>query len=506
MKNIIDEYLVSIGFEFDKSAMQGAKTTLNSVGKAVKELALPFKGLRDSLTLLSAAFAAATGALAAFALKIGSIGRTLGNITMEVDRFALSLYTTTRNARNLKTVMDAMGIDSLEDLKYINLIPEQRKQFLELRQLASQLAPDQETQKGLNELKKIGFQFQKMQVEMQYIGLKLLGTFGNLMASPLFRKIPGVIQVIMDILAYLANVVDRIAKKIGAHPVESAAGGLAGGVAGGVLGRSGGAAIGGAVGSLFGPIGRVAGTALGGLIGGVVGTGVGAPVGAGAAASLAEGQMDTSWRKALEHLIGKPKQTSGKLGGGKRNIASYKAFAREMADKYGVDPAVLQALITQESGWNPKARSSVGALGIAQFMPRTARSMGVDPLDPYSAIDGAARYLKNAIVHYKGNLGKALASYNAGFGAVDDYSHGTNKTGDNPRHRITGIPPYAQTINYVKSITALSERIRRQDAAKPNQVSVLINVSGAQSPIATANAIENKLSVFFNTRSLQGLA
>jgi biotin carboxyl carrier protein len=100
---------------------------------------------------------------------------------------------------------------------------------------------------------------------------------------------------------------------------------------------------------------------------------------------------------------------------------------------------LLAALLQQESGFNPNARSPAGALGIAQFMPGTARGMGVDPLNPQSAIPGAARYLANAIAHNHGNVRLALASYNAGQGAVDRYG---------------GIPPYAETQHYVQAVLA----------------------------------------------------
>lgn len=100
---------------------------------------------------------------------------------------------------------------------------------------------------------------------------------------------------------------------------------------------------------------------------------------------------------------------------------------------------LLAALLQQESGFNPNARSPAGAEGIAQFMPGTARGMGIDPFNPQSAIPGAARYLSNALRTNHGSVSLALASYNAGQGAVNQYH---------------GVPPYSETQNYVRSVQA----------------------------------------------------
>lgn len=122
------------------------------------------------------------------------------------------------------------------------------------------------------------------------------------------------------------------------------------------------------------------------------------------------------------------------------NKAQLLGMINQISQKYGVDEKLVQAVIKRESGFKVDAKSKVGAMGLMQLMPSTAKALGVK--DPYNArqnVEGGVKYLKSMLDKYNGNIILALAAYNAGPGAVDKYS---------------GVPPYEETQNYVKNILA----------------------------------------------------
>ena len=129
------------------------------------------------------------------------------------------------------------------------------------------------------------------------------------------------------------------------------------------------------------------------------------------------------------------------------HLTSYGAYISKAANRYGVDPALIRAVIHAESAFKPDAKSRVGALGLMQLMPGTASDMGVrDPLSPDQNIQGGVRYLAWLMKKTGGNITLATAAYNAGPGAVE---------------RFQGIPPYQETETYVRRVRILHDRYSR---------------------------------------------
>lgn len=115
----------------------------------------------------------------------------------------------------------------------------------------------------------------------------------------------------------------------------------------------------------------------------------------------------------------------------------YAAAAEYAAASANISPSLLGALVWQESRWNAQAVSPKGAIGLAQLMPGTARDLGVDPTNPLANLVGGARYLRQLLDQFDGNVEKALAAYNAGPGRV---------------RSAGGVPAIAETKTYVASI------------------------------------------------------
>lgn len=125
----------------------------------------------------------------------------------------------------------------------------------------------------------------------------------------------------------------------------------------------------------------------------------------------------------------------GAIGNGGNSL---QALVERTALQYGVDPALANAVAKTESGYDPNATSSVGAAGVMQLMPETARSLGVGNLyDPQENIEGGVKYLKEMLTTFDGDVTKAVAAYNAGPQAVKSYQ---------------GVPPYAETQDYVRKV------------------------------------------------------
>jgi soluble lytic murein transglycosylase-like protein len=114
-----------------------------------------------------------------------------------------------------------------------------------------------------------------------------------------------------------------------------------------------------------------------------------------------------------------------------------KTLVHAAALRSGLPPAFVASVAQVESGFRPDAVSSKGAIGVMQLMPDTARALSADPRNPAQNIDAGTRLLRELLIKYDGNVVKALSAYNAGSGAVDRYR---------------GIPPYAETQDYVNKV------------------------------------------------------
>jgi soluble lytic murein transglycosylase-like protein len=140
------------------------------------------------------------------------------------------------------------------------------------------------------------------------------------------------------------------------------------------------------------------------------------------------------------------------FGNVRLNMTAYQAEVSAAAREYGVDEAIVRAIIHAESAFNPNALSRVGAQGLMQLMPPTAARFGVgNAFDPSQNIRGGVKYLAWLLKRFNGNLTLAAAGYNAGEGAVDKYD---------------GVPPYRETQRYVQRVGVLAERYRGALAAR----------------------------------------
>lgn len=117
--------------------------------------------------------------------------------------------------------------------------------------------------------------------------------------------------------------------------------------------------------------------------------------------------------------------------------AAYAAKVAELSERFDLSPALIEALVWQESRWQANAVSPVGARGLAQLMPGTARELGVNADDPFANLEGGARYLREQLDRFDGDIEKALAAYNAGPGRVA---------------AANGVPRIRETQVYVSSI------------------------------------------------------
>lgn len=160
----------------------------------------------------------------------------------------------------------------------------------------------------------------------------------------------------------------------------------------------------------------------------------------------------------LKFFVQTPPGSPAHEGMGKVSKPRLDMYAKEFrsaAKKTRVDDAFLRAIAHAESGFDERATSPKGALGVMQLMPGTAHELGVaDPYAHEQSISGGARLLQRLLALYKGDYSRAAAAYNAGIGAVAKYG---------------GIPPYRETVDYVQKVTALHAAYRSAMKLPPLQ-------------------------------------
>lgn len=181
-----------------------------------------------------------------------------------------------------------------------------------------------------------------------------------------------------------------------------------------------------------------------GLVG-VPAAGSGAATPATVAPSGVPGPNGISFASVLGQLSGSAGATAAATAGATAAPAAaettaYDGLIAAAAQRYGVDPSLVRAVIKNESGFDPGATSAAGAQGLMQLMPGTAAGLGVtDAYDPAQSIDAGTRYLKAQLDRFSGDARLAVAAYNAGPSAVD---------------KAGGVPPYAETQAYVQRVLA----------------------------------------------------
>ena len=181
-------------------------------------------------------------------------------------------------------------------------------------------------------------------------------------------------------------------------------------------------------------------------------------------------------------VAGAPKYVTTRPAEDSVEYDRYEPLIQEHASRQALRPELVRAVIQVESGFNPRALSPKGAMGLMQLMPATARSLGVNnPWDPAQNIRGGTDYLRHLLDEYDGNEELALAAYNAGSGAVSKYGR--------------RIPPYRETRDYVRKVGAAAGESRSRLSTKAHHLQDHRDLRGARgAPILVGASLLRDIS------------
>lgn len=188
----------------------------------------------------------------------------------------------------------------------------------------------------------------------------------------------------------------------------------------------------------------------------------------------------------------------------------YEPYISAAAQKHGVDPRVLWTIAFLETRFRPELVSPMKARGLMQFMPATARRFNLsNPHDANAAIDAAARYVKELAAQFDGRLELVLAGYNAGEGAVESFLTGrslrtsSGKVINARRIKTNGVPPYRETISYVKRGLLVFDRVTSAGVFRAELVATArpLRVPSLEDSSAEQNLIDRELKALSGTRA-----